>query len=182
MILADTSKGKMTWSHWEQIAGDRAAVFQYSVPRSASNYEVIGYEQPAAEYANLTGRQGVAGIGPQLSSHSSDITPSIIRPGYHGTLSLDPTTGTVLRITIEADAKGGAMFQRASIVVEYGPVQINDTKFVCPVRSVALYEATAPAQANLSDAPAEWLNVVLFTGYHRFGSTVKILTEKPAPE
>ena len=182
MILADTSKGKMTWSHWEQIAGDPAAVFQYSVPRSASNYEVIGYEQPAAEYANLTGRQGVAGIGPQLSSHSSDITPSIIRPGYHGTLSLDPATGTVLRITIEADAKGGAMFQRASIVVEYGPVQINDTKFVCPVRSVALYEATAPAQANLSDAPAEWLNVVLFTGYHRFGSTVKILTEKPAPE
>jgi hypothetical protein len=182
MILADTSKGKMTWSHWEQIAGDRVAVFQYSVPRSASNYEVIGYQQPAAEYANLTGRQGVAGIGPQLSSHSSDITPSIIRPGYHGSLSLDPTTGTVLRITIEADAKGGATFQRASIVVEYGPVQISDARYICPVRSVALYEANAPAQANLSDAPAEWLNVVLFTGYHRFGSTVKILTEKPAPE
>ena len=36
----------MTWSHWEQIAGNPAAVFQYSVPRSASSYEVIGYQQP----------------------------------------------------------------------------------------------------------------------------------------
>jgi hypothetical protein len=182
MILADTSKGKVTWSHWEQIAGDPAAVFQYSVPRSSSNYEVIDYQQPAAEYANLTGRQGVAGIGPRLSGHSSDITPTITRPAYHGSLWLDPATGTILRITIEAEAKGGAPFQRASILVEYAPVQIGDSRFICPVRSVALYEATAPPQANLSDAPTEWLNVVLFTGYHRFGSTVKILAGKPAPQ
>ncbi len=182
MILADTSKGKVAWSHWEQIAGDPAAVFQYSVPRSSSNYEVIGYQQPATEYANLTGRQGVAGIGPQLSSHSSDITPTITKPGYHGALWLDPATGTILRITLEADAKGGAPFQRASILVEYAPVQIGDSRFICPVRSVALYEATAPAQATLSDAPGEWLNIVLFTGYHRFGSSVKILSGNPAPE
>ena len=103
------------------------------------------------------------------------------KPGYQGSLWLDPATGTVLRITLEADAKGGAPFQRASILVEYGPVQIGDSRFICPVRSVALYEATAPPQANLSDAAAEWLNVILFTGYHRFGSTVKILTDKPAP-
>ena len=181
MILADTAKGKVTWSHWEQIAGDPAAVFQYSVPRSASNYEVTGYQQPTAEYANLTGRQGVAGIGPQLSNPSSDITPTVTKPGYHGSLWLDPATGTILRITIEADAKGGAPFQRASILVEYGPVQIGDSRFICPMRSVALYEANAAPQANLSDAPAEWLNIILFTGYHRFGSTVKILTDEPLP-
>lgn len=181
MILSDTAKGKVTWSHWEQIAGDPAAVFRYSVPRSASNYEVTDYQQPVAEYANLTGRQGVAGIGRQLSD-SSDITPTITRPGYHGSLWLDPATGTILRITIEADVKGGVPFQRASILVEYGPVQIGDSRFICPVKSVALYEATAPAQANLSDATTEWLNIILFTGYHRFGSTIKILTSKPAPQ
>ena len=134
------------------------------------------------EYANLTGRQGYAGIGPQLSGHSSDITPTITRPGYHGSLWLDPATGTILRITIEADVKGGVPFQRASILVEYGPVQIGDSSFICPVKSVALYEATAPAQVNLSDATTEWLNIILFTGYHRFGSTIKILSGKPAPQ
>jgi hypothetical protein len=183
MILADTAKGKVTWSHWEQIAGDPTAVFQYSVPRSASDYEVIGYQQPAGEeYANLTGRQGFAGIGTRPSSHSSNISPTITKPGYHGSLWLDPATGTILRITIEADAKEGAPFQRASILVQYGPVQIGDSRFICPVRSLALYEATAPAQANLSNAPTEWLNITLFAGYHRFASTIKILTDKPAPE
>jgi hypothetical protein len=182
MILAKTAKGKVTWGHWEQIAGDPAAVFHYSVPKSASSYEVIGYQPTAEEYANLKGGHGVAGIGPHLSSHSSDITPTITRPGYHGSLWLDPATGTILRITIEADAKEGAPFQRASILVEYRPVQIGDSRFICPVRSVALYEATTPAQANLSEAPTEWLNITLFTGYHRFGSTIKILTGKPASD
>jgi hypothetical protein len=181
MVLADTAKGKVTWSRWEQIAGDPAAVFQYSVPKLASSFEVTGYQKPIAEWANLTGDQGVSGVFRQLNGQSSNITPTITKPSYHGSLWVDPATGTILRITIEADAKGGAPFQRASILVEYGPVQIGDSKFFCPVRSVALYEATAPPQANLSDAPGEWLNIVLFTGYHRFGSTVKILTDKPAP-
>ena len=143
MILADTVKGKVAWSHWEQIAGDPAAVFQYSVPRSASNYEVIGYQQQAAEeYANLRGGQGVAGIGSQLSGPSSKILPTITRPGYHGSLWLDPATGTILRITIEAEAKDGSPFQRAAILVQYGPVQIGDSTFICPVRSLALLRSS----------------------------------------
>lgn len=183
MILADTAKGKVTWSHWEQIAGAPAAVFQYSVPRSASDYVVIGYQQPSGvEYANLTGHRGYAGIGPRPSSPSSTISPTITKPGYHGSLWLDPATGTILRITIEADAKEGAPFQRASILVQYGPVQIGDSSFICPVRSLAIYEATAPAQANLSDAPTKWLNITLFAGYRRFASTIKILSGKPEPE
>lgn len=183
MILADTAKGKVTWSHWEQIAGAPAAVFQYSVPRSASDYVVIGYQQPSGvEYANLTGHRGYAGIGPRPSSPSSTISPTITKPGYHGSLWLDPATGTILRITIEADAKEGAPFQRASILVQYGPVQIGDSRFICPVRSLAIYQANAPVHANLSDAPTEWLNITMFAGYHRFASTIKILNGKPAPE
>ena len=41
VILTDTAKGKVTWSHWEQMAAGRAAVFHYAVPRSASHYEII---------------------------------------------------------------------------------------------------------------------------------------------
>ena len=32
MILSDTAKGKVTWSHWERIAGDPAAVFHIRYP------------------------------------------------------------------------------------------------------------------------------------------------------
>ena len=41
VILTDTVKGKVTWSHWEQMAAGPAAVFHYAVPRSASHYEII---------------------------------------------------------------------------------------------------------------------------------------------
>jgi len=29
------------------------------------------------------------------------------KPGYHGTLSIDPATGAILRIALEADLKTG---------------------------------------------------------------------------
>ena len=48
MILTDTLKGKVTWSHWEQSAVGQTAVFHYSVPRSASHFEVIGVLQRQA--------------------------------------------------------------------------------------------------------------------------------------
>ena len=42
MILADTTLGKVAWSHWEQIEAGQVAVFHYSVPKSASHFEIVG--------------------------------------------------------------------------------------------------------------------------------------------
>ena len=56
MIMADTLKGEVTWGHWEEISGAKVAVFRYSVPKSASHYEVIGTLQ--REGASHHGRHG----------------------------------------------------------------------------------------------------------------------------
>jgi hypothetical protein len=49
------------------------------------------------------------------------------------------------------------------------------------VRSLALsVAAVAPDPAG--DAPGEELNETLFTGYQRFASTTRILTDTPAPK
>jgi hypothetical protein len=50
------------------------------------------------------------------------------------------------------------------------------------VRSLALSLAAADAQANSGDAPTQWLNETLFTGYHRFASTTRVLTDTAAPQ
>jgi hypothetical protein len=186
MILADAAEGKMSWSHWEQAAAGTAAVFQYSVPKSASHFEILGTQEGQAAlegHAVPTGRRGVAGIG---------VTPSAVgatkakivrtKPGYHGSIWLDPASGTILRITMEADAKDSALFRRAAIMVQYGQVQIGDSSFICPVRSLALSMATANAETVTGDAPSEWLNETLFTGYHRFASTTRIIPDAPAPQ
>jgi hypothetical protein len=183
MILTDTIQGKVTWSHWEQNDAGQVAVFQYEVPSAASHFELIGTLQREAAiegFAAPSGNRGIASIGVRPNTDPSRTSIIRIRPAYHGSVSLDPATGTILRITMEAELKDSDPFRRAAILVQYGPVQIGEGKFICPVRSVALSLGALHAQAGSEDAPAEWLNETLFTGYHRFASTTRVLTD-PAP-
>jgi hypothetical protein len=189
MIMTDTLKGKVTWSHWEQTATGQAAVFHYSVPRSASHFEVIGSLQRQAALEGSPGQIGnsrVSGIEVKPSANSKSST-FVTRLGYRGSFSLDPATGSILRVTVEVDSKESVPFQRAAILVQYGPVQIGDSEFICPVRSAAL--STAISGANLDpltrvpgNAPTQWLNESEFAGYHRFGSTVRVVPGAPAPQ
>lgn len=178
MILADTRKGNVTWSHWEQTERGKLAVFHYLVPKSESNFEVISVVQLDRLFegvgspngaATLPGRDTLANRNPKGSSTIR------VKPAYQGSLWLDPVTGTIFRITIEADIKGSVSFRRAALSVEYAPIQIGGVTYVCPVRSLALSDGV-PDQANfIADSPSQWLNVTQFTGYHRFGSTTRIL-------
>ncbi len=165
VILTDTVKGKVTWSHWEQMAAGPAAVFHYAVPRSASHYEIIE-TVPHGPKASLSGRQ------PTTSTvHTA--------PGYHGSLWVDPATGVILRISMETDGNAGDQFRRVAVMVQYAPVQIGDRKFICPVRSLALLSGIADANSSLGDAPTEWLNIASYSGYHRFVLTTRILADTP---
>jgi hypothetical protein len=190
MILTDTLRGKVTWSHWEKIATGQAAAFHYSVPRSASHFEVIGsLQRPAAVEGRPVqiGNSGPSGIGARPSAKSSDSSTSLTTPGYHGSLWLDPATGSILRVTVEVDAKESVPFQRAAIMVQYGPVQIGNREFICPVFSVALSRALSGANPDPithlpGDAPTLWLNESMFTAYHRFGSTVRVVPGAQVPQ
>jgi VWFA-related protein len=190
MILTDTVKGKVNWSHWEQGAAGPVAVFHYSVPRSASHFEVIDSvpRQSSLEGTSTHGggSRQVSGITVKSNGGSNTAT-FLTRPGYHGSLWVDPDTGTILRATMEADTKGSSQFKRAGILVEYGPVQIGESEFICPVRSLAL--SMAVDGANLDpftripgDAPTLWLNESQFTGYHRFGTTARIVKDAAPPQ
>lgn len=184
MILTDTGQGKVTWSHWEQIEGSPAAVFLYSVPGIASHFEVFSTLQREAAvegFAAPGGSRGISSIGVRPNNDPSRNAVIRMRPGYHGSFWVDPATGTILRITMEAELKDSDPFRRAAILVQYGVVQIGDGKFICPVRSLALSRAAVVAQAGSGDAPSEWLNETLFSDYHRYGSTTRIVTDTAAP-
>ena len=184
MILTDTAKGEMTWSHWEKTATGMAAVFRYAVPESASHYEVMGSLQREARVEGYSapsgGRRGVAGIAtrPNVSSNNNTIVRA--RPAYHGSVWINPADGAVLRITMDADLKKDVPFRRAAILVQYGPVEIGGQTFICPVRSVAFSLGQVNAQVFTGDEPTEWLNETFFTGYHRFASTSRIVESAEA--
>jgi VWFA-related protein len=143
--LADSARGKIAWSHWEQRGSDQVAVFRYSVSKENSHYLI--------DYCCLT--------------------------GYHGTISLDPATGTILRITVEADLIPTAPISRGDIMVEYQTVQIGGRDYICPSKSVAISETRASLSTHGVVASRLLLNDVAYKDYHRFDASARLISTEP---
>lgn len=157
-ILTDSVQGSVTWNRWQlSETGARVAVFRYTVPRSASHYLVdfCCYRKSADD--------------PELGFHD--------KPAYHGELYIDPVTGSIDRITVEADLSESDPVMVSAIAVQYGTVSISGKEFICPIRGVAVSEVHNLVM-ELKDrvGPEQHINEVRFTDYHRFGSTVRIFT------
>ena len=178
IILSDSEHGKTEWSHWEQTSSGRMAVFHYEVPRNASHYEIVTPVQELQSSGQSTRWAGsrAADMGPV------SVSTRFVRkkPAYQGSLWIDADTGTITRVTLVADLRGNPTFERGAILVDYGPVQIADKTLICPVRSLALSSAPSTVNTTFSGVATEWLNENLFTDYHLFGSTARILGNQVA--
>jgi hypothetical protein len=170
VILSDASKGILKWSHWEQSAAGPVAVYHFEVPQAASHYTV----NFCCVRGSLDQTGGALGAVLGLSADSYNGTPS-----YHGNLYLDPTTGVVLRVTVESDLKPSDPITRAAISVQYGPVEIGGNSYICPVHSIAISLTKSHAGGDKSDMEILRINEVSFTDYHRLGSTSRILPDTP---
>jgi hypothetical protein len=149
--------GGFTWSGWEHGSAGTLAVFRYRVPKEQSHYSV--------ETHGLFSDKGDA----------AQVT------GYHGEVAIDPTTGTILRVTVQAEQPLGSPILQSDIMVEYGPVAIGAKIYTCPVRSVSMGETGSmgvpgPFGESTSAPDAPLLNDVTFDNYHQFRSESRILT------
>ena len=192
VIFVDTQKASPTFHHWEQTPTGQVAVYHYSVPKSASHYAVnycCLYD--GVRTNTRRGGGGRRGGGSVAGNTQGDATPMFHKvPAYHGSLFIDPATGVIRRVTLEAEMEDSPVSQAAT-VIEYGPVVIGDRKFVCPLRSMNLYEGPAESGPPPSELPTTvteallptgtlYVNETSFTNYHRLGSTVRILSEAEA--
>lgn len=159
VILSDALHGRITWSHWEQTPTGPAAVFDYKVTKAGSHF-MLNFCCGWSPAQNLD------------TSFSGT-------PAYHGTIAIDPVSGAIVRSTLEADFEGFYPRPLCNIAVDYGPVEIEGRRSILPIRSVAIGDGTTTARNQ------RWrylfVNDVQFSGYHRFGSTMKILTGPGEP-
>jgi hypothetical protein len=152
--LADHANGTIAFHHWETTPVGTAAVYRYTVTAAGSHYEVnYACEEKTAFHAF---------------------------PSYHGSISIRPATGAILRLTVEADSKPGDPISSVISVIQYGPVTIGDRVYICPLWSVAQMTANADACGKRGSAhrlaqPEAMLNRTTFSNYHRFGSSVTIV-------
>ncbi len=205
--LADMSKGKVSWSHWEQTPAGLAAVYSYAVPKAASHFEVqyccLREDAPSQHREMSRGVGRGAGPATPVAAAPANVKLFHVTPGYHGSLFVDPSTGAVLRITLEAELKPDDPITRAAIAVEYGPVQLGERTTICPVRSLAFSMepyagnggggggastiASNKAVDNAWSSPASHavqgplvlVNESTFTRYHRLGATIRMVADAP---
>lgn len=159
LVFGDFHQGSITWSRWETdpILG-RLAVFHYTVPKSVSHYLVdfCCYTTPEDENRELS-----------FQDH----------PAYHGEVILDPDSGAVRRITIEADLDPSAPVISSQLAVEYGDIEIGGRSYVCPIRSLADITLHNYKMERIDGIGIErHLNEIQYLDYHKFGSSSRMLT------
>ncbi|KAA6457859.1 VWA domain-containing protein [Acidobacteria bacterium AB60] len=183
-VVMDAAKSQLAWSHWELNGAALLAVFRYSVPKEKSHYDI--------RFCCVT------------ESYGMEVKFLSQRSGYHGEITLDPDSGTILRVTVIADLEPENPIAHAALLVEYGPVDLGGKPYLCPVRGIAL--ALAPESKAVLDTFAQrqtatssntratvastslpalthaprqvFLNDVAFRNYHLFHTDLRILSHK----
>ena len=170
-VLLDAARSDLRWSHWEQDATGKQAVFRYAVPEANSHYHVTYCCVP--------------GVDPR----SDPMRPFERVVGYHGEIAVDPQQGSILRLTVEADLKSTEPVSMANIMVEYASIEIGGQTYICPSRSVsystALSVITFHGGVGLEGMatpgpPQKLLNDVAFEQYHMFRSDVHLSSGEEA--
>lgn len=157
---AISTPGTLTWSRWEQSPSGRRAVFRYRIPVEKSEYSQWGCCLPDGE--GNTGFERMA--------------------GYHGEISIDPSSGAILRFEAEAEIKHYPPLSRSDIMISYGPVEIGGRTFICPRRSVSIVRMRSITMM------AEWnegfrtygpwatvVNDITYSGYHMFRGESRVM-------
>jgi VWFA-related protein len=154
------------WSRWEQDASGRRAVFAYKVPMARSLYHISACCLPDGD-----GKLSLNAVA-----------------GYHGEITIDPASGAILSLSVEADLKGYLPILRSDVMVAYGPVEIGGKTYICPLRSVSLMTMRtvmtdrAWGDGFLTYGPYQTaMDDFAFDQYHMFRSTSRVLTENSSP-
>ncbi len=169
VLVGATSAGSaLRWSRWEKGANGLLAVFRYQVPEQTPHFLVgFGY---------LANDNGMVYLKEQVP--------------FHGEFAVDPASGAILRLTVQADLEPRLPLERSDIMVEYRPVAIGGNTYICPARSVSISrQRTTRDIAKWGEhfkvyAPFETLlNDMTYEKYHVFHSTARMLPGfTPTPE
>jgi hypothetical protein len=166
--LLDAAQGNLAWSRWEQGNAGPEAVFRFVVPAEKSHYDV--------GYCCI-----IKGHGTRVYFQQ--------RSAYEGEITIDPSNGTILRLSLRASLKKTDPIVKANIVVEYAPVELGGRTYICPVKGIALSLASE-VQPGFGGTEEDFpplqtsLNDVAFEQYHLYHATSRILPadgEEPSP-
>jgi len=166
-VMADILGAKAGWVRWENSNQGRLAVFRFFVPEEKSHY--------AVEYCCVPDPKGTT-------------IEFKAKPTYHGEIAIEPDTGHIVRIMLICDLAPGQVIDKASVELEYGPIEIAGQTYFLPLRG-----ASASAVPSKTVHPVGQdgyqqddrfkltsINDLRFQNYRVFRTEMRILPEQNA--
>jgi hypothetical protein len=157
-VMMDAAQSRIVWAGWERGDGGPLAVFRFEATKEKSHFSL---KPPGATAAK---KEFVA---------------------YRGEIAVDPANGSILRLSVVALPDQNDTIAAAQMAVEYGPAEIAQHFYVCPLHAVAL--SKVPFKGAHAPKPHEPLplqtqiNDVEFAQYHVFRGDPRIVLQASEP-
>jgi hypothetical protein len=138
--------GTLVWLRWERIYGKPTAVFAFSVPAKKSRLSVniccfpdvkqtgVANFYTSTTAATLGGGASGGGASGNFQTSTNWHNFKATTP-YHGELFVDPDSGIVVRMIVEAEFKPTDVVHRQNLRVDYAPMSIGGRTLVVPAKS-----------------------------------------------
>jgi len=174
VFKAAQASGSIEWLRWELVNARPAAVFSFSVPRKESKLEIdvccfpelseigVGRFYTPTTGGALAGSEatpGVSGAAGDLQTNA-DWKDFKSITAFHGRLYIDPDTGIVVRMIVEAELKTSDVVRRMDTRIDYGPVKVGQRTLIMPVKSFII---SVVVPSGESGAAAYSTRTTLFT-------------------
>jgi hypothetical protein len=146
------STRSLQWLRWELVNGKPVAVYSFKVPLGNSQFPVDiccfpkSIQTGRANFYNSMDASLVAGqdampgasggaVGNFQTTTNYDLQFKAKVP-YHGEVFIDPATGIVLRLIVQAEFKASDNVQQEDTRIDFGPVTVNAKAMVLPIKTV----------------------------------------------
>ena len=152
--------GAFQWLRWELVNGKSAAVFTFTVPKKKSRlalnvccFPSVNQTGKANFYTATTAATLGSGGGPgggvtgNFQTNTEWNSFKTTAP-YHGRLFIDPDTGIVVRMIVEAELNPSDVVHQVDTRVDYGPVKIRDQMLVVPVETIVNTEVVPNGESG----------------------------------
>ncbi len=142
--------GNITWLRWELVNAKPAAVYSFSIPKKKAHLTVNVCCFPDVEQAGTAHFTSASGFGagqPGGSPGASGGAKGNFQTNtdwhnfksnvpYHGEFFIDPDTGIVVRMIVEAELKPSEVVHQQDTRIDYGPVTVGGKMMVLPMKTV----------------------------------------------
>jgi hypothetical protein len=137
------------WLRWETVNGKQAAVYSFAVPKKDSRLALNVCCFPALKQAGIAtfytattaatlgggGGGGGGGVAGNFQTSTEWHNYKTTAP-YHGEFFIDPVTGIVVRMIVEAELEPSEVVHQVDTRIDYGPTNVAGSVMVVPVQTI----------------------------------------------